>query len=79
MDWEILSWILVIGFYVCWLKYPDILVFVIALSFSLLFIIEGVSSIFSGELFYVIFGLTCVAIGIQIFRAYIDDIKRMKN
>lgn len=77
-EWEILSFVLIIGFYVCWWKYPDVLVFAIVLFVVISFLITGVSSIISGELFYVIFGLVCVVIGIQCFRAYIDDIKRMK-
>lgn len=78
-EWEMLSFALAIGFFVCWWKYPDVLIFIIVLFFALSFLITGVNSIFSGELFYVILGLVCVAIGIQISRAYINDIIRMKN
>lgn len=80
MNWDelwdlIIFFVLFIGGYFILFRYPVIFV----ISFILLWIIAGVNLILSDELFYIILGIVCIAIGIQLFRAFLDDTKRTKK
>jgi hypothetical protein len=75
-DWEIPGWLVVIGFFICWWKFPSVAAFLVVLVFFLGFILGGVGLISSGDLISIILGLISVAIGILLARAFISDLKQ---
>lgn len=70
---------LFIGGFIIFFKFPEIFAILFVISFILLFLIAGVNSINSNELVNIIIGVGCIAIGIGVIRAFLEDIKRMKK